>query len=92
VNKKAVIACLLLELVLAYGIDMAGTWHRRDETTAWFAWYKNPTAENSAELQRQKRITLQYDVVFTGALFAAMAAPTLVVLGLMSKKQTTKQV
>ena len=81
-----------MELVLAYGIDMGATWYRRAETNAWAVWHQNPTAENSAELQRQKRITLQYDLIFTGVLFAAMALVTLPVLRFAIKRQATKQV
>ena len=66
--------------------------HRRDFNQAFSAWYKNPTPESRAELDRQRHINALYDLGFSAVMFGGMAVVTLLALYPYSRRHRSTPV
>ena len=84
--KKLVILLLSVELLLAILLGQCGSmWHRRDFDQAFFVWYKNPTPESRAELDRQRHINTLCDLGLSAIAFGGMATVTLLAVYFYSR-------
>jgi hypothetical protein len=77
---------LSVELLLAAGISAGTCILRRAETRARLAWHDNPTLETQVALDRERAITFRHHVVFAAILFGGMAAFTIPLVRLASKR------
>ncbi len=75
--RRLLIILLSVELLVAILLGQCGTLHRRDFNLAFSSWYKNPTPENRAELDRQRHINVLCDLGISAVAFGSMAVVTL---------------